>query len=172
VTLHPPDGIAEDHARARTGLQRHGGVLATVLCALVLALVVSGALGHRRSWSARSHGVSLAVRSYDVLRCGELYEMRVTVTTERDLDELGLEVGAELWRGITVNSLTPAAREEASGDGVFSFRFSRLPAGGTFVWQAGLQANPDAHGSRAGVVRVRDGVATLVALALEVEVLP
>ena len=46
--------------------------------------------------------------------------MRVSVTAERPIDELVIGIEESLWEDMTVNTMIPAASDEASEDGEFA----------------------------------------------------
>jgi len=167
-----PDGIADEHAGPSSGLRRHASPLSLLVFATVVILGLSGLLGRERTWRAEANGTALEIHASEIIRNGEFFEMRVTVSAADPIDELRIEVDASLWEDMTVNTMIPAATEEGSADGVFAFTFAEVPAGQAFDMKADLQVNPDIFGSNPGTVRVLDGDEQLVELPIEIRVLP
>jgi hypothetical protein len=99
-------------------------------------------------------------------------ELRLGVTSERAIEALVIEVPHGLWEDITISSLIPAAGEETSRDGVFSFAYGPLAPETEFRLKVDGQLNPDLAGGNAGLVRVLDGDVELVSLPVTIEVLP
>lgn len=170
--LPPPEGIDERHERPMRGWRRHANPLSIVVFAAVVALGMSGALGHERDWEAAEDGVQLTIHAPEVIRNGEFLEMRVRVTSQAPIAELSIGVEARLWEDLTVNTMIPAAAEEASEDGELLFTFSQLPADTEFLWKVDLQVNPDIVLGNAGRVTVYDGTDPLVSADVTIDVLP
>jgi len=170
--LPPPEGIHERHERPMRGWRRHANPLSIVAFGVVVALGLSGALGHERDWEAAEGGVELAIHAPEVIRNGEFLEMRFRVTSQEPITELTIGVEALLWEDLTVNTMIPAATDESSEDGELRFTFSELNAGTEFLWKVDLQVNPDIVLGNAGRVTVYDGTDPLVSTDVKIDVLP
>jgi hypothetical protein len=168
----PPQGIAEEHWRPVAGWRRHASPLSLVVFGVVVALGLTGFLGHERDWSASNAGARLEIHAPEVIRSGELLEMRLEVEAEVPLSELVIGVDQSLWEDMTVNTMIPAAAEEASRDGEFRFTFAELPAGTPFFLKVDLQINPDIVGGNEGVITLYDGEQELTSLDVSITVLP
>ncbi len=168
----PPDGIDDRHARAADGRRQHAGPLSLVVFGVVLAMGVSGLLGREADWRATANGVSLAVHASQIIRSGEIFEMRISVVSDRPLAELTIGVDEGLWEDMTVNTMIPGAAEEASADGEFRFTFAELEADTEFVLKVDIQVNPDIVAGNVGAVTVYDGDQVLATTEVGITVLP
>jgi hypothetical protein len=167
-----PDGIAEDNVRPIEGWRRQASPLSLVVFGVIVAVALSGWLGRERTWSAESEGTSLAVHAPEIIRNGEFLEMRVRLMSDRPIEELVIGIDESLWEDVTVNTMIPAASDEASEDGETRFTFAELPAGTSFQFKVDMQINPDILGGNAGTLTVYDGDTELVATDLSITVLP
>jgi hypothetical protein len=73
---------------------------------------------------------------------------------------------------MTVNTMIPAAAEEASRDGEFRFTFDRLEGGSVFELKVDLQVNPDIVGGNEGDITVYDGEDAVIQVSIGMAVLP
>lgn len=167
-----PDGINEDHQRPVAGWQRHASPLSLVVFGFVVAIGLSGMLGHERDWTATGGGVDLRVHAPEVIRNGEFFEIRVHVVSDEDLAEPAIGVEATLWEDMTVNTMLPAATDESSEDGELRFTFAPMAAGTAFLWKIDLQVNPDIVVGNRGTLTVYDGDRPLASTELSIQVLP
>lgn len=167
-----PDGIADEHVRPIEGWRRHASPLSLVAFGVVVALALSGWLGRERTWNADANGTSLEVHAPETIRNGEFLEMRVRVTADAPIGELVIGIDESLWEDVTVNTMIPAATEEASEDGEVRLTFSELATGTAFQFKVDMQINPDIVGGNDGTLTVYDGEAELVATDLSITVLP
>jgi hypothetical protein len=166
-----PDGIAAEHVEAARG-GRGANLLSLLVLAAVVALGPSGLTGHERTWSTEGGGVVVAVHSSELIRSGEIFEIRISVDTGDPVGELVIGVDESLWRDMTVNTMIPAAADERSEAGQFLFSFGPLEPGQTFELKVDLQVNPDALGGNPGAVRVLDGERELASVEMGIGVLP
>jgi hypothetical protein len=167
-----PDGIDESHARPLAGWQRHASPLSLVAFGVVVVLALAGVLGHERQWEADTNGTRMSIHMPEVIRNGEFLEIRVEVQSTREIGELAIGVDQALWEDLTINTLIPAATDEASEDGEFRFTFAELAAGTSFLLKIDAQVNPDILGGNEGRVTVYDGDQALSTLGVEMTVLP
>jgi hypothetical protein len=167
-----PDGISDDNLRPVAAWRRHASPLGLAVFGIVVALALSGFLGHERTWAAESSGTSLEVHTSEVVRNGEFLEMRVRVVPDGDVGELVIGIEDALWEDVTVNTMIPAASEEANADGETRLTFAELVAGTEFLLKVDMQINPDIVGGNAGRITVYDGETELVATDISITVLP
>jgi hypothetical protein len=167
-----PDGIDDSHARPLAGWRRHASPLSLVAFGIVVFLALFGVLGHERQWDAADGGTSLSVHMPETIRNGEFFEIRVTVTSAEPIGELGIGFDQALWEDMTVNTMIPAATDEASEDGEFRFTFAELPPGTPFLFKVDLQVNPDILGGNEGLVTVYNGDVPLTEVPVSIAVLP
>jgi hypothetical protein len=168
----PPDGIGEDDVRPVAGWRRGTAPLSLLAFGAVIVLGLTGLLGHEREVQARSSGVDLRVRSPEIIRNGEIFEIRIRVESSDPIDELVIGVGDGLWEDMTVNSMIPAATEEVHAGGEFRFTFAELEPSAPFLFKIDLQVNPDILGGNDGAITVYDGDETLAAADVSITVLP
>jgi hypothetical protein len=167
-----PDGIGDDNVAPLERWRRHASPLALVVFGAVVLLGLTGMLGHERDWRAEVGGTSLAVHAPETIRNGEFFEMRISVESDEPIDELGVGVATSLWEDMTVNTMIPAAAEEASQDGEFRFTFDRLEGGSVFELKVDLQVNPDIVGGNEGDITVYDGEDAVIEVSIGMAVLP
>jgi len=167
-----PDGIDERHVRPLAGWRRHASPLSLAVFGAVVALALTGLLGHERLWEAQGGSTSLTVHMPELIRNGEFFEMRVSVESDERIGELVVGIDQELWEDMTVNTLIPAASDESSEDGEYRFTFAELEAGTPFLFKVDVQVNPDILGGNEGVVTVYDGDEVLAQVAVGIGVLP
>ena len=167
-----PDGITDDHVRPIQGWRRRASPLSLVAFGVIVAVALSGWLGRERTWSAEGERASLEVHAPEIIRNGEFLELRVRLIADRPIEELVIGIEESLWEDVTVNTMIPAAAEEASQDGETRFTFAELPAGASFLFKVDMQINPDILGGNAGTLTAYDGEAELVATDLSITVLP
>jgi len=167
-----PDGIEERNQQPIAGWRRHASPLSLAVFGAVVALGLSGLLGHERDWTASADGVDLRIHAPEVIRNGEFLELRVTLESDRRLAAPAIGVGAALWEDMTVNTMIPAATTETSANGQLRFEFEPIEAGAPFLWKVDLQVNPDTVGGNAGTVTIYDGEDRLVSANVSIDVLP
>jgi hypothetical protein len=170
--LTPPDGIGEEHERPVEGWRRHASPLGLVVFGTVIALALTGLLGHERDWRADANGAALQIHAPETTRSGEFLEMRIRVTSAEPIGELVIGVEGSLWEDLTVNTMIPAATEEESVNGEFRFVFAPLAPETAFDLKVDLQVNPDIVGGNDGLVTVYDGEQALVGTRISIMVLP
>jgi hypothetical protein len=168
----PPDGIGEEHARPTDGWRRHANPVALVVFGVVMLLGVTGVLGREGEVRAEASGVSLTVHTSQIIRNGEFLEMRISVESDDPIAELVIGVDESLWEDMTVNTMIPAAADEASANGEFRFTFAELEAGTRFLFKVDLQVNPDIVAGNDGAVTVYDGDQPMATTDVSITVLP
>lgn len=167
-----PDGIHDENVELRGRLRRHANPIGVVLLGLVLTATLLGVAGREVTRSASGGGAELRWEAPEVIRNGEFFEMRVYVTSANGIDDLAVGIPSALWEDITINTMFPAATEEASEDGELRFTFGAFDPGIEFLLKVDAQINPDIFGSNEGVLRVYDGEQQLVELPVRLEVRP
>lgn len=172
ANARPPDGIGEREIQQVEGWRRHASPLSLIVFGAVVTVALVGLLGHERTWGAAGDGANLEVHMPEVIRNGEFFEVRVTVEAERDIGELVVAVDQSLWQDITINTMMPAATDESSRDGVYTFTFAELTAGSTFLLKVDGQVNPDIVAGNSGRIAVRDGKRLLAEATVTMGVLP
>lgn len=168
----PPDGVTDLHPHPLTVGRRLTGMAPIALLAAILLAALLGFGGRETTLRATANGTTMEWHGPERIRNGEVMELRLTVTSKRAIAALVIEVPHSLWEDITISSFIPAAGEETSRDGVFSFAYGALTPETEFRLKVDGQLNPDLAGGNAGLVRVLDGDVELVSLPVTLEVLP
>jgi hypothetical protein len=167
-----PDGISEENVQPVAAWRRHASPVGFVVFGLVVALALSGLLGHERTWAADAGGARLEVHTSEIIRNGEFFEMRIRVVPQADVGELVIGIDDAIWEDVTVNTMIPGAADEVNEDGETRFTFAELSSGTTFLFKIDMQINPDILGGNGGRVTVYDGDTELVATEIAITVLP
>ncbi len=172
--LQTPDGIDHRHLegadRATLNKLPFGLFL---LGALLLLGSVFGLFGAEARQTHDGDGAILTIDAPTRVRTGQIYEMVFTLQAERSIEELVLLVEPQVWRGVTINTFMPSAREPRFEDGSFAFRYGPLAAGERFLVKIAAQVDPDHPPSaNEGRIAVQDGARELVAARYRMEVLP
>jgi hypothetical protein len=167
-----PDGIEKRNQQPIADWRRHASPLSLVVFGAVVALGLSGLLGHERDWTASGGGVDVRIHAPEVIRNGEFLELRVTLESDGPLAAPAIGLDAALWEDMTVNTMIPAATTETSAGGELRFEFEPIEAGVPFLWKVDMQVNPDTVGGNAGTVTIYDGGDRLVSADVSIDVLP
>lgn len=167
-----PDGIDESHQQPLGGWRRHASPFSVIVFGVIVAVGLSGLVGHERDWTASGDGVDLVVHAPEVIRNGEFLELRATLVSAQPLSQLAIGVEASLWEDMTVNTMLPTPADESSEDGELRFTYQPLEAGTEFLWKVDLQVNPDIVLGNDGTLTVYDGDRPLVSTDLSIQVLP
>lgn len=167
-----PDGIKDDHVRARWW-HSHANPFAVLLLGSIVLLAFSGALGGQPNpaHSVTAPSVRLSFAAPAIARSGMFFEMRVAVDASRRVDNLVLAVSPTYWRELTVNTMIPAA-DESFGAGGYRFAFGPMAPGGRLQVKVDGQINPALVGGTAGTIRLFDGETELASLPVAMKVRP
>jgi hypothetical protein len=171
-SLRAPDGIRDEHLDAPAGLFHNLNALPLGILSAVMLAALLGLAGRETTLTASDGGISMTWHAPEVIRNGEVFEMRISVRSDQPIDALAVGIPAALWEDMTINTFIPAAAEEVSEDGEHRFTFGPLVPGTELLIKVDAQINPDIFGSNAGVIRVYDGDERLLELPVEIEVLP
>lgn len=98
---NPPQGIEHSHIRPIRWHKHANPASLLVIGALLLAALL-GTFGGQPHPVRRikSPAADIMIQLPEILRNGELFEMRATVTTRRPFDDLRLAVDASYWRDL------------------------------------------------------------------------
>ncbi len=167
-----PQGIDESHCAP--GGHRHASWWRLGILALILGVALLGFLGGAPAPTLRaaSPAATLAVTSPDRLRNGIFFETRISALAKRPIEDAVIAVPAALWRDITINTMIPAAAEEEFVGGEFRFHFGPLRPGEQLGLKIDGQMNPARLGSSGGRIRLLDGESEVIALPIELKVIP
>jgi len=167
-----PDGIDPAHVAPRGGQWRRWiaiTLLATVMLAALFGVFGGGKV---RPIVADAPAARLEVATPRVIRNGMFFETRVQITARQPIDKAVVTVSRSLWRDMTINTMIPAASEEAVKDDAFTFDYGPLAAGETLAIKIDGQINPPLFAGTTGRIALLDGERELVAAPISITVLP
>ena len=172
--LRYPDGLAASHAAPRRGLHANAGLVSIVVLGALMLAALSGVLAGARSTArvVEAPAARIVVQTPERLRNGEFFETRLSVTARADIADATIAVPATLWRDMTINTMIPAAGEEAFQDGAFRFRYGPLKADDTLELKFDGQINPPLTLGTSGEFALYDGDRRLGAVPMRIRVLP
>lgn len=171
-----PDGIVRAHTQPRQGLVRHASPLSILVLGAIMALGMSGLVGHAGMDTTRYRGDTaphvLDVEMPEVIRTGDFFETRLHVKAGADIAKLRLAVPIDLWREVTVNAMVPQPESESADGEAYVFDFGPLSSGKEMRIKISAQVNPRLHGRVEGNLELRDGDRLLVSAPRRMRVLP
>lgn len=169
-----PDGVEEQHAARAPLLRGHASILSLMVLGGIVGAALTGVFGGGTSpvVRAESQKAAVTVKTPRRLRSGLFFETDITVTAKRPIADAVIALPPALWLDQTINSQVPAAEKEAFRDGTFRFHYGALAAGEQLRVKVDGQINPPLTVGTAGEVAVFDGERRLVALPLDITVLP
>ena len=167
-----PQGIEEQHGTAPH--HRYASWWRLGILALILGVALSGLLGGAPAPTMRAagDGASLTLTTPERLRNGMFFETRLTVEAKRPIADAVIAIPPSLWRDLTINTFIPAPTKEEFVDGEYRFHFGPVEAGEPLGVKIDGQINPARWGSSSGRIRLFDGEAEVVALPVELKVMP
>lgn len=173
VSSQTPYGIdalhceVERYARWRTPVA--GAVFTTVLGAALLGWLGGGAPSVK-TYVSSSARVDLEYEP--VLRSGNWFETVLTITPVRHVKDLVVGVDQPLWRGMSIDTISPDAESAEGLDGAYSYHFGAVDGGQTMRIKFDGQIQPRALRILEGSITFKDGENSLMALPVKVTVLP
>jgi hypothetical protein len=171
--LPRPEGIEPEHIHEASGSILRRGPFGLGLLAVVLAPALFGVYGSDTRLTASGDGVLLEVDGPDRARNGEFFEVVVSVEARRNIENLVVMIGSNLWRDVTVNTLLPDPSEHGFRNGAYELRFGEISEGERLEVKIDAQINP-AHSASANrdTIAVADGDSVLAKIFYEMRVLP
>jgi hypothetical protein len=115
---------------------------------------------------------SLEISSPESLRGGLLYQARFQVSAHREIREPKLVLSRGWLDGLTVNTVEPQAKQEASDNGKLVLSYDTIPAGRSLIVWVQYQVNPTTVGERAQPVDLYDGTDLIVHAKRSLRVFP
>ncbi len=151
----PPDGIELSHWEERRGIHGRANPTPLILLSLIVIASLSGILGPmpHRVTSPNNTSV-LEIEGPRFIRTGEIFEMRIHIIPKTELKNTVLGVSADLWKDMTINTMSPAPQEESYENGDFRFLFGNLSSNEEFLVKVDLQINPSLRGQNHGAIRL------------------
>ena len=153
-----PDGIESDGIR-QCRWQQHANPAALVLLALWLGVGLSGMVGGHANpvYVNETDDARVVVDFPEVLRNGELFEMRAGITAKTALQNPTLALSADYWRELTINSFMPTPVQESSTADEYRFTWDALEPGQTLRIKVDGQVNPQFYSFTSAQVALMDG---------------
>jgi hypothetical protein len=144
-----------------------------VLAALV-ALSLLNVFGQQPSTSRAAAGAAtLVVSAPRTVRGGLLFQGRIQVVANRTVTDPQIVLARGWFEGMQVNTIEPAATDEAPADGRrVALTYGRLEPGDVMTVWIQLQVNPDNPGRRPLDVELRDGGRPVAAVGHDITILP
>jgi len=143
------------------------------LLGVVVVLAAAGMTGQpTRTLADGAAAAELRVDAPDVLRGGLLWRARIAVRATRTIEHPRLVLGAGFFEGMQVNTIEPAAANEASRGRRVVLSYDELKAGGELVVYLQLQVNPTTVGEQDTSVQLDDETDRLARVAHVTRVLP
>jgi hypothetical protein len=171
--LHCPEGIESRHVHEEAHGSLHGWPGGLTVLGILLAAALVGIFGGETRLTGAGNGLEVVVDGPVRIRNGEVLEMRLMVSTKRDIRDLVLLVDKDIWHNVTVNTFIPAATGEGFRGGAFEFHFGALPAGNSLLVKVDGQINPSHRPARNdGNISFADGETVLATVSYIMDVLP
>jgi hypothetical protein len=148
-------------------------VAMTALTAVV-ALALLNVFGQQPSTSNAAGGAAaLHVSAPRTVRGGLLWQGRIEILARATVTDPQLVLSRGWFEGMQVNTIEPAATDEAPADGRrVALTYGRLEPGDRMTVWVQLQVDPDNPGSRPLDVELRDGGRPIAAVRRDITVLP
>ena len=145
-------------------------LVVSAIVALALTGVAGGGAAPRLS--VAGNGARLETEIPDRLRSGLIFESRIAVVADRPLSDVTIGISPEVWRQITVNTVSPEPESEGFKDGEFRLHFGPLKAGERIEVRLEAQVNPGRWGVAEGMISIRDDETLLVSRPQQMWVFP
>jgi hypothetical protein len=172
-----PETGSIDLARYRDLDRRGAGPWVKRVVRLVFAawaiLVLFGFIGqHPKAQTSTGPAASLQVDSPTRLRGGLYFQVRITVTAKRMIQNPRLVLDSGWFDGITVNSTIPQASQELSRRDSVVFEYNQLSPGDKLTFWMESQVNPTTVGRRLQSVSLDDGNVQLARVTRHLTIFP
>jgi hypothetical protein len=146
-------------------------VLLLLLAAVVAALL--DVVGQRPTTSkTRSTAAEMSVQAPSRLRSGLIFQVRVDVTANRDIQKPTLVFDKGWWESMTLNAGAPDPTQWSSKGGRVALAYDRLAAGQAMTDWLYFQVNPTNVGHRSEDVRLYDGGRLIAKVNRDVTIFP
>lgn len=168
-----PYGIDPLHCEVPR-LARWRTPVATAVFVVVLGSALAGWLGGGppKVTEYRAADAAATLEYEPVLRSGNWFETVLNVTPRHDVADLVVAVDQPLWRGMSIDTLTPDAESVEALDGRYAHHFGKVRAGERFRMKFDGQIQPRALRTLSGSIRIEDGKRSLLTMPVKVTVLP
>jgi hypothetical protein len=142
--------------------------------AAVVALALLNVFGQEPSTSrAAGAAASFDLSAPEHVRGGLLFQGRIHIVARRAVAAPQLVLAEGWFEGMQVNTIEPAATDEAPAEGRrVALTYGRLEPGDELTVWVQLQVDPSIPGTRPLDVELRDGGAPIAAVRRDITVLP
>jgi len=163
-----------DLSRDNGGRGVAGRRVAMCLLAVVVALALLNVFGQEPSVTgATSAPATLRVSAPDDVRGGLLFQGRIEIVAHRTITDPQLVLAHGWFEGMQVNTIEPAATDEAPAQGSrVALTYGRLEPGDAMTVWVQTQVDPNDPGKRPLDVELRDGGRPIAAIHRDITVLP
>jgi hypothetical protein len=150
------------------------GRRAVMTCfAAITILGLLNAVGQRAgSTTASGSAASMRLTAPHVVRGGLFFQSRVEIRALRDIEHPRLVLDDGWLEGMQVNSIEPAAADEATRDGRVVLSYDALDAGERLVVWLQFEVNPTNTGRRSYALELDDAETRVAAIDRDITVLP
>lgn len=168
-----PDGITDQNLGPRRGAFLKSWLPLPFLGG-ILVLSFTGVFGGAPAGTQSAYGktASLTVRTANVLRNGQIFEMQFDVAARQDVAKPVIAVDAAYLRSLTLNTLRPEPASQSYEKGAILLEYDPLRAGHDLRVTIEGQVNPVLGQWSAGTAQFRDGDVILAEVPLRLRVLP
>jgi hypothetical protein len=148
--------------------------LAMVVIAAVVVLALLNVFGQEPSTSRAAGGAaSFALSAPETVRGGLLFQGRIHVVATRAIADPQLVLARGWFEGMQVNTIEPAATDEAPAQGRrVALTYGRMAPGDELTVWLQLQVDPSEPGTRPFDVVLRDGGTPIATVRRDITVLP
>jgi len=136
-------------------------------------LVLFGLIGqHPKAQTGTGPAASLQVDSPTRLRGGLYFQVRVTITARRTIQNPRLVLDSGWFDGITINTTSPQASQELSRRDSVVYEYNQLSPGDKQTVWIESQVNPTAVGRRLQSISLDDGNVQLARVTRHLTIFP
>jgi hypothetical protein len=168
-----PQGIDDSHVY-EVWWHKHASPVSIMLIGALLAAAVLGLFGGQPHpvRNVATPAATVELQFPEILRNGEFFEMRATITTRRKFDDLRLGIDAHYWRDLTINTMIPAPSDEKSENGEYIFSYGPIESGQKVTLKFDGQINPPLFAGTKGHLKLMDGYETVSVIPVALKVFP
>ena len=168
-----PQGIDDTHVQ-QVWWHKHASPVSALLIGALLLAALLGMFGGQPHPVRKitSPSATVELQFPEILRNGEFFEMRATITAQRNFEDLRLAVDARYWRDLTINTMVPAPTEEMSEKGEYIFSYGPVESGRTVTLKFDGQINPPMFAGTKGHLKLMDGDETISVIPVALKVFP
>lgn len=171
--LERPQGIEDTHIHS-IWWHKHASPMSILLIGVLLFAAVFGVFGGQPHpvRTITTSEASVELQFPEILRNGEFFEMRATITARRPFKDLRLAIDATYWRDLTINTMVPGPTEETSEKGQYVFSYGPVKSGQAVTLKFDGQINPPMFAGTRGHLTLMDEEKTISVIPVALRVYP